>query len=114
MKFIPFNLLITLLLLCIMSCNTYTKTMKFEYVGIASENKGMHVWGSSPIVDKEGKIHLYAAQWPISTQTNFSGWYKDCEIGHYVSNSPEGPFKYLGVAVQDRDKKFNAPQLIYI
>ncbi|MCG1035800.1 glycoside hydrolase family protein [Polaribacter sargassicola] len=83
--------------------------MKFEYVGVAAENKGMHVWGSSPIVDSEGRTHLYAAQWSINTQVDFSGWYKDCEIGHYVSNNPEGPFEYLGVAVKDLDKKFNSP-----
>ncbi|GAF01616.1 glycoside hydrolase family protein [Saccharicrinis fermentans] len=90
-------------------CTTPTNKMKLEYIGVAAENKGMHVWGSSPVMDKEGRVHLYAAQWPMNTQPNFSGWFKDCEIGHYVSDSPEGPFEYVGVAVADRDSLFNSP-----
>lgn len=87
----------------------HTGNMKIEYVGRAADNEGMHVWGSSPIQDKDGKTHLYAAQWSTATQPDFNGWYKDCEIGHYVSDSPEGPFEYLGVAVEDKDGLFNSP-----
>ncbi|WP_299668355.1 glycoside hydrolase family protein [uncultured Polaribacter sp.] len=89
--------------------NTYSSNMKFEYVGRAAENEGMHVWGSSPIEGKDGRIHLYAAQWSTKTQKNFSGWFKDCEIGHYVSDNPEGPFEYVGVAIEDKDGEFNSP-----
>jgi len=85
------------------------KHLKLEYVGIAAEQEGMHVWGSSPVMDKDGKVHLFAAQWSMATQKNFSAWYKDCEIGHYVGDSPEGPFKYVGVAVEDKDGLFNSP-----
>jgi hypothetical protein len=84
--------------------------MKFEYIGDAVQQEGMHVWGSSPVQDKDGKTHLFAAQWSTKTQPNFNGWYKDCEIGHYVSDSPEGPFKYLGVVVPDKDGVFNSSQ----
>lgn len=91
------------------SCSSQSEKMKLEYVGVAAEQEGMHVWGSSPVVDKEGRVHLYAAQWSMSTQKNFSGWFKDCEIGHYVSDSPEGPFEYVGVAVDDKDGLFNSP-----
>ncbi|BAX78812.1 hypothetical protein ALGA_0418 [Labilibaculum antarcticum] len=108
MKIQKFAIVAILLGICL-SCTNKTKKMKLTYVGVAAEQEGMHVWGSSPVMDKEGKVHLYAAQWPTSTQTNFSGWFKDCEIGHYVSDSPEGPFKYLGVAVHDRDSLFNSP-----
>jgi hypothetical protein len=112
--------LFTLILLCF-GCNNKAKKvtiveseidsgkMKIEYVGRAAENKGMHVWGSSPIKGKDGKTHLFAAQWPTVTQPNFNGWYKDCEIGHYVSDSPEGPFEYVGVVVEDQDGLFNSP-----
>ncbi|UMB53764.1 glycoside hydrolase family protein [Lutibacter sp. A64] len=91
------------------SQSTFSDKMKLEYVGVAAENKGMHVWGSSPVIDKDGKVHLFAAQWPMATQKDFSGWFKDCEIGHYVSDSPEGPFKYVGIAVEDKNGLFNAP-----
>ncbi|MEO9473995.1 MAG: glycoside hydrolase family protein [Cyclobacteriaceae bacterium] len=92
-----------------LSCGSYAQEMKIEYIGNAAEQEGMHVWGSSPIMDQDGRVHLYAAQWSTASQTNFSGWYKDCEIGHYVADSPEGPFEYLGVAVPDRDSLFNSP-----
>jgi hypothetical protein len=32
------------------------------------------------------KVHLNVAQWPTDTRPNFSGWYKDCEIAHYVGD----------------------------
>lgn len=104
------KLVIVMILLSIsLSCKSQSKSMRLEYIGIAAEQKGMHVWGSSPVIDKEGRVHLYAAQWSMSTQPNFSGWFKDCEIGHYISDSPEGPFKYVGVAVEDKDGLFNSP-----
>ena len=87
----------------------FSENMKLEYIGVAAENEGMHVWGSSPVIDKDGKVHLFAAQWSTATQKNFNGWYKDCEIGHYISDRPEGPFKYVGVAVEDKDGLFNSP-----
>lgn len=97
------------IILILLSYNTKAQEMKIEYIGNAAEQEGMHVWGSSPIFDKEGRVHLYAAQWSTETQSNFSGWFKDCEIGHYVGDSPKGPFEYLGVAVPDQDSLFNSP-----
>lgn len=82
---------------------------EYEYVGKILEKENMHIWGASPIMGPDGKVHLYVAQWPLKTQSNFSGWYKDSEIGHYVADKPEGPFKYVGVAVPDLDTHFNAP-----
>lgn len=100
---------ISVLVLLSIACDNKSKEMTFEYIGIAAEKEGMHVWGSSPVIDQEGKVHLYAAQWSKDKRPNFNGWYKDCEIGHYVSDSPEGPFEYIGVAVSDSDGAFNSP-----
>ena len=91
------------------SLKSFSQAIQFKYIGIAAEKEGMHVWGSSPIIGPDGKVHLYVAQWPIATQTDFSGWFKDCEIAHYVGNSPEGPFNFVRVAVSDRDGNFNSP-----
>ncbi|SMP73241.1 hypothetical protein SAMN06265222_11665 [Neorhodopirellula lusitana] len=82
---------------------------EYEYVGKAVESEGMHVWGSSPVMGPDGKVHLYVAQWPTDTRPNFSGWYKDCEIGHYVGDGPEGPFQFVRVAVADQNGTFNSP-----
>ena len=83
--------------------------LEFEYVGKAVQTKGKHVWGSSPVIGPDGKVHLYVAQWPIDSRPNFDGWFKDCEIAHYVGEKPEGPFRFVRVAVADRDGTFNSP-----
>ncbi|MGJ8651764.1 MAG: glycoside hydrolase family protein [Opitutaceae bacterium] len=83
--------------------------LAYEYIGKAVQVEGMHIWGSSPVIGPDGKVHLYVAQWPTNTQPNFNGWYKDCEIGHYVGDRPEGPFEFVRVAVPDQDGSFNAP-----
>lgn len=82
---------------------------EFEYLGKAVETEGMHVWGSSPVIGPDGKVHLYVAQWPMETQKDFSGWYKDCEIAHYIGDKPKGPFKFVRVAVPDQGGAFNSP-----
>ena len=111
-------------------CNTFTKThqqrnknsftdskkatslsFKFEYIGKAVQKKNTHVWGSSPVIGRDGKVHLYVAEWPMPEDQSekFSGWYKHSHIAHYVGDSPEGPFKFVGIAVNDRDNDFNSP-----
>jgi hypothetical protein len=83
--------------------------MNFEYIGVAVQQDSMHIWGSSPIWGPDGKVHLYVAQWSMKTQNDFSGWFKDCEIAHYVGNSPEGPFEFVRIAVPDLNDQFNSP-----
>ena len=102
------RLLVSIVVLCL-PVYLFSKTISLEYVGVAVEEEGMHVWGSSPVIGPDGRVHLYVARWPMSTQNNFSGWYKDCEIAHYVGDSPEGPFEFVRVAVQDKDGTFNSP-----
>jgi hypothetical protein len=90
-------------------CFAQPAEFDYEYVGVALQREGMHIWGSSPVIGPKGKVHLYVAQWPMDTQSNFSGWFKDCEIAHYVGDTPEGPFKFVRVAVPDQDGTFNSP-----
>jgi hypothetical protein len=76
---------------------------RLEYVGIAVEEPGYHVWGSSPIEGPGGKIHLFVARWPVSA--NFTpGWHTHCEIAHYIGAQPEGPFKFKEVVLQGTGK----------
>lgn len=90
-------------------CFAQPAEFDYEYVGVALQREGMHIWGSSPVIGPKGKVHLYVAQWPMDTQSNFSGWFKDCEIAHYVGDTPEGPFEFVRVAVPDQDGTFNSP-----
>lgn len=92
-----------------MLCLAQSGDFDYEYVGPAVQTKGMHVWGSSPVMGPDGKMHLYVARWSMATQKNFNGWYKDCEIAHYVGDKPEGPFEFVRVAVPDQNGTFNSP-----
>ncbi|MGJ8649024.1 MAG: glycoside hydrolase family protein [Opitutaceae bacterium] len=84
---------------------------RLEYVGIAVEEPGYHVWGSSPIIGPEGKTHLFVARWPLSS--TFNGWLTHSEIAHYQGDDPEGPFEFQEVIVQgsgqEGDWDFGAP-----
>ena len=83
----------------------------YEHVGVAVQQKGTHVWGTSPVIGKDGKTHLFVAQWPITKdkKQRFSGYYKTSEIAQYVGDSPEGPFEFVRLVVCDQDGTFNAP-----
>ncbi len=83
----------------------------YEHVGVAVQQKGTHVWGTSPVIGKDGKVHLFVAQWPIpeSKKGRFSGYYKTSEIAQYVGDTPEGPFEFVRMVVSDQDGTFNAP-----
>jgi len=72
-----------------------------EYVGIAVEEPGYHVWGSSPVIGPEGKTHLFVSRWPVKDK--FSAWITHCEIARYVSDSPEGPFVFQDIVLKGTD-----------
>jgi hypothetical protein len=70
----------------------------WEFKGIAVEEEGYTVWGASPIVSEDGKVHLFVARWPGNTVE--PGWRTHSEIAHYVGDGPEGPFVFSDVAVK--------------
>ena len=90
-----FSVAVLVLLALSVPCFAQPAGFEFEYVGKAVQTEGMHVWGSSPVSGPDGKVHLYVARWSTKTRKNFNGWYKDCEIAHYVGDQPEGPFLSL-------------------
>jgi len=75
----------------------------WEYVGIAVEEPGYMVWGSSPIQDEDGKTHLFVARWPKEFGVD-PGWRSHSEIAHYVAPSPEGPFHFSDIALKGSGK----------
>jgi hypothetical protein len=72
---------------------------RWEFVGIAVKEPGYTVWGTSPIVGKDGKTHLFVARWPGEHNVD-PGWRTHSEIAHYLGDTPEGPFKFSDVAVK--------------
>ncbi len=73
-----------------------------EYKGIVVQDDEWHIWGCSPILDDEGKVHLFVARWPV--KTGHGGWKTDSQIAHYVSDSPEGPFQFVEVVLEGTGK----------
>lgn len=67
---------------------------QWKFIGEAINEPGYDVWGSSPIRDDQGNVHLFSARW--SSETAFkTAWRFNSEIAHYVSKKPEGPFKFV-------------------
>ncbi|MFC1763505.1 hypothetical protein ACFL6U_15685 [Planctomycetota bacterium] len=84
----------------------------YEHIGVAVQQKGTHVWGTSPVIGRDGKVHLLVALWPMPEnrrKERFSGYFKTSEIAQYVGDSPEGPFEFVRMVVRDQDGTFNAP-----
>ena len=75
----------------------------WEYIGIAVEEPGYCIWGASPIFGTDGKIHLFVERWP-GTRVE-PGWRGESEIAHYVSNIPEGPFRFSDLALTGTGKE---------
>lgn len=59
------------------------------------------IWGGSPILGDDGKVHLYASMW--SKEFAFHpNWISHSRIVHAVADSPEGPFGYSDDALPHR------------
>lgn len=80
---------------------------QWEFVGEAINEPGWDIWGSTPIRDDEGKIHLFSARWPGKIPFN-QAWRRNSEIAHYIADSPEGPFKYISTVGKGAGKGWNA------
>ena len=70
---------------------------QWEFVGVAVEEPGYVIWGTSPIIGPGGKTHLFVARWTGTTVE--PGWRTHGEIAHYIGDSPEGPFHFSDVAL---------------
>ncbi len=73
-----------------------------EYKGIVLQDDNWNIWGCSPIMDGEGKVHLFVARWP--QKTGHQGWRTHSEIAHYVADDPEGPFRFSEVVLRGTGK----------
>lgn len=79
--------------------SAFTFADKWEYVGVAVEEPGYTIWGTSPILANDGKVHLFVARWPCELKVN-PGWRSHSEIAHYVGDNPEGPFVFSDIALK--------------
>lgn len=75
--------------------------LNLEYVGVALTDSNYNCWGACPI-EVDGKIHLIVGRWP-GEYGNWRG--NNSDIAHYVSDNPEGPFKFAGILLNTEDLK---------
>ena len=73
-----------------------------KFVGIAVTREKCHIWGCSPVVGDDGKVHLFGACW--DGQFNL-GWRTNSRIVHYVADKPQGPFKFVEVVYKGEHKE---------
>lgn len=71
-----------------------------QWVGKAVDEPDYYVWCTSPIQGPDQKTHLFCSRWPKKYE--MKGWSTHSEIAHYVGDSPEGPFKFVDIALECR------------
>ncbi|MBD0832929.1 glycoside hydrolase family protein [Aestuariibaculum sediminum] len=72
---------------------------QWEFIGTAINEPGYTIWGTSPIMDEDGHVHLFVARWPCELNVD-PGWRTHSEIAHYIGDNPEGPFKFSDIVVE--------------
>jgi hypothetical protein len=79
----------------------------WEFVGEAVNEPGWDIWGSSPIITEDGKVHLFVARWPGKFSFN-SAWRSHSQIARYTADSPEGPFRFQEVVLKGDGEGWDA------
>jgi hypothetical protein len=66
---------------------------------------GWNVWCGAPIRTADGKCHLYYSRWPA--EKGFApAWAIYSEIAYAVADKPEGPYRFVNVALPARGKQY--------
>ncbi len=69
-----------------------------EWRGVAVQEEDYTIWGASPILGDDGRVHLFVSRWPEKNVD--PAWRRSSEIAHYSADRPEGPFAFEGVALE--------------
>ena len=68
------------------------------------ELEGYYVWGCSPIVGPDNKIHVFFSRW--DSKRGMGGWINSSEIAHAVADKPEGPYYNIKTILAPRGDGF--------
>jgi beta-xylosidase len=77
---------------------------RLKPLGRILELDGYYVWGCSPIVDVEGKLHVFFSRW--NAEKGMGGWINKSEIAHAVADSPAGPYRDVETILAPRGEGF--------
>ena len=77
------------------SQNVISMADKWKYEGIAIEEPGYHLWGSSPIWGEDGKVHIFTTRWRIEHQFDLPLW-SESMVGFISKGKAEECIVYIG------------------
>ena len=77
---------------------------RLKPLGRILELEGYYVWGCSPIIGTNGKIHVFFSRW--DSAKGMGGWISQSEIAHAVADSPEGPYYNIETIIAPRGEGF--------
>ena len=77
---------------------------RLKPLGRILELEGYYVWGTSPIVAPDGKIHVFFSRW--DAKKGMGGWINASEIAHAVADRPEGPYSNIETILAPRGEGF--------
>lgn len=66
---------------------------------------GYWVWCGTVVKGGDGTFHHYASRWPRGLPFG-PHWLTNSEVVHSVSTSPEGPYRFVGVALPPRGAEY--------
>lgn len=73
-------------------------------VGNVQKDSAWNIWGGSMVKGYDNKYHLYFSRWP--RQSGHESWISHSEIAYAVADKPEGPFRFVNVALPARGTEF--------
>ena len=77
---------------------------RLKPLGRILELEGYYVWGTSPIVASDGKIHVFFSRW--DAKKGMGGWINGSEIAHAIADQPEGPYSNIETILAPRGEGF--------
>jgi hypothetical protein len=77
---------------------------RLQPVGRILETEGYYVWGCSPIVGEDGRVHVFYSRW--KDDPGMGGWIISSEIAHAVAESPESDFEHVETVFTPRGEGF--------
>ncbi len=80
---------------------------QWAFLGEAINEPGWDIWGSSPIITDDGKVHLFVARWPGEIPFN-KAWRTHSQIARYTADNPKGPFKFQEVVLKGDGEGWDA------
>ncbi|WP_114784277.1 glycoside hydrolase family protein [Botryobacter ruber] len=77
---------------------------RLKPLGRILETEGYYVWGTSPIIGPDGKVHVFYSRWDAAKK--MGGWINSSEIAHAVADTPESPFVFQSVVLAPRGEGY--------